>query len=105
MINNVLTNSPTPPIIMIQGDHGPGAYLDWQSIPNSCVKERMAILNAYFLPEQHLNPALYDTITPRKLVSGYLEQLFWSQLNSFTRCKLFFFVGTTLPFHGCLATI
>jgi hypothetical protein len=52
-IDTILAESKTPPIIIIQGDHGP-----WMQPPN----RRMWILNAYYLPEN--NDKLYKTITP-----------------------------------------
>jgi len=61
-IDNILINSSSPPIIIIQGDHGPGMMLDWSSVGNSCLRERASILNAYYLPEG--NDVLYDSITP-----------------------------------------
>lgn len=53
VMKNIIKNSAVPPIIIIQGDHGP-SHFDQRS--------RMGILNAYYLPEA--KPALYSSITP-----------------------------------------
>ena len=58
----ILNNSATPPIIILQGDHGPAMTLDWESIDNSCMRERSSILNAYYFPKG--SELLYDSITP-----------------------------------------
>jgi hypothetical protein len=49
-IDEILTNSSVPPIIIIQADHGPGAYLNRTSVDKTCLNERFSILNAYYLP-------------------------------------------------------
>ncbi|MEW6094748.1 MAG: hypothetical protein AB1531_12370 [Chloroflexota bacterium] len=51
---SIIANSPTPPVIIIQGDHGPSYY--YSDV------ERMGILNAYYLPNG--SEFLYETITP-----------------------------------------
>jgi len=53
VVQNIIKNSSIPPIIIIQGDHGPSHF-------NEAV--RMGILNAYYFPD--VQPALYSTITP-----------------------------------------
>jgi hypothetical protein len=54
-VQAILASSKTPPIIIVQGDHGPKAGITTQI-------GRMAILNAYYLPGG--NEGLYATITP-----------------------------------------
>jgi hypothetical protein len=62
-IDNILEASTNPPIIILQADHGPGAYLEWESLEQSNIKERMSILNAFYFPDGNYE-ALYPTITP-----------------------------------------
>jgi hypothetical protein len=50
ILSEILTDSPTPPIIIIQGDHG-------------LLGNRFPILNAYYLPGQG-SKKVYPTITP-----------------------------------------
>ena len=50
----IIANSSTPPIIVIQGDHGPTVA--------SSPRSRMSNLNAYFLPGA--NQSMYPAITP-----------------------------------------
>lgn len=40
----------SPPIIILQSDHGPGSGLDWKSVPDTDLKERFGILMAAYLP-------------------------------------------------------
>ncbi len=62
-IEAILARSPEPPIIILQGDHGPGSELDWDSFEKTNTKERLSILNAYYLPDGG-QEKLYSSITP-----------------------------------------
>jgi hypothetical protein len=62
-IDDILSNSSKPTIIVLQADHGPGSTLDWENPDETFLKERMSILNAYYLPDSDCKQ-LYDGITP-----------------------------------------
>lgn len=63
VISSILEKSDTPPIIILQGDHGPGAYLVWDSPEKSNLDERLSIFNAYYFPGGETGK-LYSSITP-----------------------------------------
>jgi len=63
-IDGILSDAKdNPPVIILQGDHGPGAYLDWYNLPQTNLKERFSILNAYYLPRAH-DDLIYNEISP-----------------------------------------
>lgn len=62
-VDSILARSVRPPVILLQADHGPGSQLDWDNIDSTNVRERLSILNAYYLPDSG-DTLLYDGITP-----------------------------------------
>jgi hypothetical protein len=68
----LLEASPQPPIIILQGDHGPGARLVWENPSPNALADRMAILNAIYLPpgmSVGLEPSSTPVNTFRRLLS------------------------------------
>jgi hypothetical protein len=74
-IDAILAQSTTPPIIIIQGDHGPGAYLHWGSLDKTTPAERFGILNAYYFPDQDY-ALLYPSISPVNSFRVLFNQFF-----------------------------
>jgi hypothetical protein len=50
VVDAILKKSKTPPIILIQADHGSGLLTDFSSAENTCIKERFSPFAAYYLP-------------------------------------------------------
>ncbi|MCP4573509.1 MAG: hypothetical protein GY838_14220 [bacterium] len=48
-VEEIMANSPRPPVIIIQGDHGPGAQTAWESARRTNHTERMSIFNAWYV--------------------------------------------------------
>ena len=76
MVDALLAGSSRPPVIIIQGDHGPGGSFHWSSPERACLRERTSILNAYYLPGDGAE-ALYPGISPvnsfRVVLNAYFE--------------------------------
>jgi hypothetical protein len=74
VIDSILAQSDSPPIIIVQGDHGPGSRLVWDSPEKTCMWERTPILNAYYLPgagENWLYPSISPVNTFRVVLNAY----------------------------------
>jgi hypothetical protein len=69
MVDTILAKSPTPPVIIVQGDEGPyppgtgREAFDWRTATPTQLLQKTGIMNAYYLPG--VDPrALYPTISP-----------------------------------------
>ena len=80
VIDAIIAQSAQPPIIILQGDHGPGNYFNLSVPKNSCMKERYAILNAYYFPDGNYD-SLYPSITPVNSFRVILNQFFGADLE------------------------
>jgi hypothetical protein len=74
-IEEILSNSDTPPIILIQGDHGSGAHIVWDSVAESDMKERMSILSIYYFADGKFG-RLYPSISPVNSFRVVLDEYF-----------------------------
>ncbi|HSA99441.1 MAG TPA: sulfatase-like hydrolase/transferase [Anaerolineales bacterium] len=72
VVDALIENSKVPPVIIIQGDHGPLPDLATDGA------HRMPILNAYYLPGIQMDKVLYPSITPvnsfRVVLNSYFGQ-------------------------------
>jgi len=63
-VDRVLSQSDTPPVIILQADHGPrNTFIGGQYPSDDMFREGMRIFNAYYMPQQK-HELLYDSITP-----------------------------------------
>lgn len=74
VINTILEESADEPIIIIHGDHGPGAFTNFNVLEQTCLRERFAILLAVHFPSHN-----YSAIEP----DISLVNLFPAILNSY----------------------
>src|SRR5215211_1693890 len=58
IVEVILAQSTTPPIIILQADHGSGMLTDLNSAENTCIRERFSPFAAYHLP------GLMDDVIP-----------------------------------------
>jgi hypothetical protein len=74
VFDSLLADSKKPPVIIIQGDHGPGSRLVWDAPEQTCLWERTPILNAYYLPgagEGWLYPSISPVNSFRVVLNAY----------------------------------
>ncbi len=78
-IQAILSKPGKKPVIILQADHGPGAYLQSESADKSCIRERLSIMNAYYLPDGDTS-MLYGSITPVNTFRIVFNQYFGTEL-------------------------
>jgi hypothetical protein len=97
VVTEILEKSPEPPIIILQGDHGPGSRLNWQSAADSYLPERFSILNAYFFPDRNY-AALYPEISPVNSFRVLLNQFFCGRYELLPDRDYFSSIGHSYAF-------
>jgi hypothetical protein len=83
MVNEILDRSGPNTVIILQGDHGPGSELHFESKTQTNIGERFSILNAYYVSDS-MKHLLYDSITPVntfRLLFDHCFQLSYSLLE------------------------
>ena len=77
-VDSILEMSSRPPVILIQGDHGPGSLLFRDSLEKTCLFERTSILSAYYLPDHSSFP---QDISPVNSFRVVLNTYFGTNLD------------------------
>jgi hypothetical protein len=81
LVDGVLERSPSPPVIILQGDEGPyplgteDASFQWLRAGAEILRERSGILNAYYLPgdgAKRLHPHISPVNSFRVVFNEYL---------------------------------
>ena len=99
-VRSILQTSSDPPIIIIQGDHGPGLELDHRHLENSNLAERYPILYAYFIPVRKNEPDSAGNHAGQFL-PVYLQCLFQCGFTLSGKPPIFFFQLNTLQIGRC----
>lgn len=75
-VDDILSSSATPPVIVLQADTGPASGLDRENPDSTNLEERFSILNAYYLPnggDVHLYEGISPVNTFRVIFNHYLD--------------------------------
>ena len=81
MLESLLARSTRPPIIILQGDHGPDALCHPTEPDLACLKEHFPILNAFYLPGDGRD-LVYSEITPVNTFRVVLAAYFGARLEA-----------------------
>lgn len=94
-VDSILKQERTPPIIIIQGDHGSKVGWAPESLAKTNVREVYRNLNAYYVPEPIRNQ-LYPDITPVNSFRILLDSLFGDSMSKLPDRS--FFSPTSRPY-------
>ena len=79
LVDDILENSETPPIIIFQADHGPGMYVNFSSAEKTCLYERFSPFAAYYLPDI-AQDTIPEDITPVNIFRVIFNEYFETDL-------------------------
>jgi hypothetical protein len=79
LVRRLIRDSDTPPVIILQGDHGPRLDLDWHDPDRTNMRESFSILNAYYVMGLEDLP-LYPSISPVNSFRVLLDVIFGQEL-------------------------
>jgi hypothetical protein len=97
MIDKILADSPSPPVIILMGDHGPRAGMNWYSSKDTDLRECTANLTAVYFPHGDRR-GLYPSISPVNLFRVVLDDCFDAGLPLLPD-RVFFTTGTTMTYE------
>ena len=86
LIDQIIKDSDIPPIIIVQGDHGPDLFMPNDSWPKAknltktMLNEKTGILNAYYLPQCD-GKYLYESISPVNSFRAIFNSCFDMEFN------------------------
>jgi hypothetical protein len=80
VLDDLLSETSRPTIVILQADHGPGSLVNWDVPDENHYKEKLAILNAYLLPREDA-VGLYQEITPVNTFRLILNHYFGTELE------------------------
>jgi hypothetical protein len=86
VVDSLLVNVKPRPVIIIQGDHGPASFDQWEQPTDEFVNERFGILNAIYIPDargaqvldwlHRTNGSVTPVNTFRAILNAYFNQQF-----------------------------
>lgn len=76
-LNNLINNSETQPIIILQSDHGPGIFFHSEDYDSTFKEERFSILSAFYFPDSNYPKSIGSFSSPvnnfRYVFNAYLD--------------------------------
>jgi hypothetical protein len=97
-VDDILSNSRRPPIILILGDHGPRSEAVWNDPERTNMKECLANLSAYYLPGGG-DKDLYPEITPVNIFAVIFNYYFGEKLDLLADRSYFYTLKSSYKFY------